>query len=77
MPGVALIRISQCWLAATFPVTSLRVGISTTKFSNRQTENPPENASVQAIKIRLKLPEYRSRYRLRKQVVEPVFGPIK
>ena len=34
-------------------------------------------ARVHAMKIRLKRAGYRSRYRLRKQVVEPVFGQIK
>jgi len=32
---------------------------------------------VHAMKVRLKRAGYRSRYRLRKQVVEPVFGQIK
>ena len=38
---------------------------------------PPPGSRVEAMALRLKRGGYRSRYRLRKQVVEPVFGQIK
>ena len=70
MPGIAPSRISRCWPAATG-----RHQHGEAADTGRRKTVPRTRGH--AMKIRLKLAGYRSRYRLRKQVVKHVFGRIK
>ena len=72
MRGIASNTISRRCSATTFEATSPRGGFSAV---GRRTTVP--RTRVHAMTIRLKRAGYRRRYRLRKQVVEPVFGQIK